>query len=241
MTFSGPFRLRASLYLLLVLGARASEANAGLISPVDIHANWIRDGEIDQGINNDFYLLDSLNRIATGNTYGTLISDFSVAGDFSFSTTVEPVDDNDIFGIVFGWQDVQNTYALTWGGGGGLNPSSGISFRKLVGGGNTVLDSSADLWVAGTSYQLTASRSGSLLSVSIASGSTTIFSSSVNDTTFLSGSVGFNVWSQRTLWTETSIMPEPNPVPEPSSIALLGMGVAGLGSYRMRRDRQTAV
>ncbi|MGK7932295.1 MAG: PEP-CTERM sorting domain-containing protein [Microcystaceae cyanobacterium] len=47
--------------------------------------------------------------------YGSLVSDFDLLGDFTFSGSFFMPNDNDIVGLLFGYQDRDNHYRLSWG------------------------------------------------------------------------------------------------------------------------------
>lgn len=114
------------------------------------------------------------------NSSGALISDFSLDGNFNFSGIFSPTfasngscasentcDDDDILGLVFGWQDANNHYRLGWSQGDGTN-SSGLKdvtgktglflVKEENGNSNTIMNWSSDFWIEDVEYIFDISR-----------------------------------------------------------------------------------
>lgn len=114
------------------------------------------------------------------NSSGALISDFSLDGNFNFSGIFSPTfasngscasentcDDDDILGLVFGWQDANNHYRLGWSQGDGTN-SSGLKdvtgktglflVKEENGNSNTIMNWGSDFWIEDVEYMFDISR-----------------------------------------------------------------------------------
>lgn len=103
-------------------------------------ANWgisLRTGGLQES---------SDNRISSGATNAQtvkslmMVNDFVTQGDYTLSTTAR-VYDNDGGGLMFGYQDVNNWYRVTWRqqAGGGSGYPTGVSVQQCVGGTITSL------------------------------------------------------------------------------------------------------
>jgi uncharacterized protein (TIGR03382 family) len=181
------------------------------------------------------------------NSSGALISDFSVDGNFNFSGIFSPTfasngscasentcDDDDILGLVFGWQDASNHYRLGWSQGDGSN-SSGLKditgktglflVKEENGDSNTIMNWSSDFWLEDVEYifdisrvadtirfglkglmQNTAGVQGSSVPSAPVSGS--VFKNiefSVFDNTFTSSRVGIYTESQTAMFKSLNV------------------------------------
>lgn len=121
----------------------------------------------------------------SGNSSGTLVSDFRVKDDFSFSGIFSPTfasnhscekentcNDNDIIGLVFGWQDVDNHYRLGWNQGKqGKSDVTGrdglFLVREIEGKSKTLINYDSTFWVDEAVYEFSISRTGSTLALNI--------------------------------------------------------------------------
>lgn len=173
-----------------------------------------------------------------GNSSGALISDFTLGGDFTFSGIFTPTfaynascqaentcDDDDILGLVFGWQDANNHYRLGWSQGDGSN-SSGVKdvtgktglflVKEENGRSNTIKNWDSSFWLEDVAYKFSISRVADSISLSVQgliqsirgiqgaivptnvaqSGTPQTIDYSVSDSTFVSGRVGIYTESQ---------------------------------------------
>lgn len=122
----------------------------------------------------------------TGNSSGALISDFRLEDDFSFTGIFSPTfatniscerentcNDNDIIGLVFGWQNEDNHYRLGWNQGGrqGVSDVTGrdglFLVREIDGRSKTLVNYDSTFWVDEAVYQFSVVRSGSSLEIEI--------------------------------------------------------------------------
>lgn len=171
------------------------------------------------------------------NSYGTIVSNFSFIGDFNFQGTLTPTttqfDDNDILGLVFGWQDASNHYRLGWEQGGLDDSGSGASGLFLVreqAGTPSILFQQELFWSDNTGYNFSVGRAGDDISFSLG-GVSQLFT----DTVFLSGKVGFYTESQTARFSGLSSAPQPPAtVPEPGTMGLLGLSLLGLTIARRK-------
>ncbi|MBD5779533.1 VPDSG-CTERM sorting domain-containing protein [Pelagicoccus sp. NFK12] len=237
------FSKKLATLLSAAICVAASTTHAVSISESDIVSNWDSGASTGYriqygGTNNNSSWIQSGNTVASnGNRTGSLVSDFVASGDWSFSTKIRNNGDNDFSGIVFGFQDIANSYVLGWGGGGvsGLN---GIQLFKGVAGVKTLLASQAGNWASNVTYDFIASRSGNNLTATIKNGATTIFSQTVVDTSFMTGKVGFDTYSQNTSFSfgSTDFTSNTQGVPDSgSTLALLGFAFAGVVAFKRRR------
>ena len=83
------------------------------------------------------------------NAHGAKISPFSVSGDFTLSTQFDPLgNDADAVGLIFGYQDPDNFFFVSWGGSDG---QVGIEAFRKVAGVNIPLDDNPTFWLGGSS------------------------------------------------------------------------------------------
>src|SRR5581483_3577721 len=103
-----------------------------------------------------------------------LVSDFTQSGDFTFSARVQSLyTDDDIFGLVFGYQDPNNHYRLSWDGGGFEEADNHYGLhliRELNGTATTLYWPSSPTglkWAPDVAYDITVGRAGDTISINI--------------------------------------------------------------------------
>ncbi|MGQ8364543.1 PEP-CTERM sorting domain-containing protein [Glaciecola sp. 1036] len=175
--------------------------------------------------------------VQNNNSNASIISDFSFTGDFNFTGSMTPTivgfNDDDILGLVFGWQDYQNHYRLGWeqGGYNDISSASGMFLVREVAGVSTILFQQEIFWQDNVDYNFVVGRSGNNISFLLNG-----ISQSFTDTSFMSGKVGFYTESQTARFGGLASAPQApsNSVPAPAPLALLGLGVLGL-AYRRKK------
>ena len=230
------------MFTCIVFLSFCQAALATPISTSDVITNWTSDVSPVDGVLLGNWTTSSGDIVGTNNHAGSLTSDVSANSDFSFSVNSLARDD-DTFGLVWGFQDLANHYRFSWaqdwgenGTGGAGHGVDGFKIIKEVGGISNVLFSSNTEYVQNQTYDLRVDGTvaGFTVQVENLSTSTLIFSESITDTTFASGSVGIhelyqenggNVWSNFDLDTSTS-------VPEPSMVAIFASGMLLIGIRR---------
>ncbi|REL28253.1 PEP-CTERM sorting domain-containing protein [Thalassotalea euphylliae] len=182
--------------------------------------------------------------IQNNNANGALISDFIFDGDFVFSGFMTPTsdlfDDDDILGVVFGWQDERNHYRLGWEQGG-LNDrgdradgryavSSGMFLVKEVDGVSSTLFEQELFWQDDVNYRFSVARAGEQISFSLGG-----VEQSFIDNNFTRGHVGFYTESQTARFASLTGSSTSAQIPEPDTLALLGLVLLGVAVRKSRR------
>lgn len=202
----------------------------------------------------------------SSNSSGALISDFSLQGDFLFSGTMTPkfggqgctsyCDDNDIMGLVFGWQDEDNHYRLGWSQGGlaDITGKKGLFLvREVDGSSSTIWKDQSLFWLEDNDYSFSIQRLGEELLISLSGLGTDVvgteaadgslpssvpvgtpfdLSFSILDTVFEAGRIGVYSESQIVTFSNLSVS-----VPVVPSAALLLAGALALVGSRKRRPQ----
>jgi len=215
-------------------------AGATLISSADVINDWTSGANAIDGGTDGVWQQSGATVVATGNHQGSLISDFSTGGNFSLSVDTRSRD-NDLFGLLWGVQDLSNHYRLSWGlerhdsGTTGWTSGGGFRIFKEVGGVTTQLFSSNSTYVMNQDYNLNVTGTGSGFDVMITNTTTSasIFNQSITDTTFTSGKVGIHEWYQgnSNVWSNFDV----TAVPGPSTLAIFGLGLMGFASRRFKK------
>lgn len=188
------------------------------------------------GINTSWTSVGGNQAIQNTNSSGSLISNFTETGDFTFSGSMTPTtasfNDDDIFGLVFGWQDQSNHYRLGWEQGG-YNDNSGASglwLVKEVAGVSTILFQTEHFWQDNVSYNFKLGRTGNDISFVLDG-----ISQSFTDTSFMSGKVGFYTESQTATFSGLASVPQaPSAVPVPAAALLFAPALLGFIGLRRK-------
>ena len=148
-------------------------------------------------------------RIFPNDATSLLLSEFVATENSNFSGRLSANEDDDILGVVFGWQDADNHYRLGWEGGGLDDEESGASglfLVKEVAGISEVLFESEQFWQANTVYPFSLYRSGDNIGFSLDDQVQRFI-----DSTFSSGQIGLYVDSQAATFSSLSHAPVPIP------------------------------
>lgn len=229
-------------------------AEAGIIN-IDA-ANWLQVAGPSNGRNTGTWVgLQQQRPEKKGNSSGALVSDFLVNGDFAFSGFVTPTsadyDDNDIIGLVFGWQDELNHYRLGWSQTQRPGTSDDQAYADITGRRGLFLIREVDglsqtlfnigdwFWQDDVRYNFEISRVNDLLNI-VWGGQ----SFSVTDNTLTSGRVGIYTESQTAVFGQLNVLvPTPSgtvPVSEPALGAFMsGLMLLCVARRRSRKQADT--
>jgi hypothetical protein len=198
---------------------------------------------------------------------GTLVSPFSIDGDFVLSGAMATTPyyrntglinrDNDPIGVVFGWTDISNHYRFGMSGVGNGYADRGSSserglwlIREENGIDNVLFHDSVFRYSVTSTYHFTVGRSGSELFFDFLLNGSSLFTHRVEDTVFMSGAVGLYSESTPPTFTELSLDYPPAlarlsavaavPLPATAPMALIGFLMAVILSRRGRSRRAGA-
>lgn len=240
--------LVVSVLLLMV----SATADAGIIN-VDT-SKWLHlAGPSNDRTTGNWVGLNRQEPEKQSNSSGALVSNFSLLGDFMFSGSFSPTtvefDDNDILGVVFGWQDQLNHYRLGWSQIQRPNTTDDRAItditgrkglfliREVDGLSNTLFNISDLYWEDNVSYNFNVGRTNNLLNIDFGG---QVFS--IDDSTFNSGRIGVYTESQTArFWGLSANGTTPNTqsqqVPEPGVIMFVsGLVLAVVASRRQRKQ-----
>jgi hypothetical protein len=241
------YKTTKTAIVTLMLIAISQTAIASPISISDVFNNWTKGASIIGNSTAGSWVLSGNSITGTGNHRGSLISDVSLNTDFSFSVNSIARDD-DAFGLLWGFQDTNNHYRLTWAqqwGESGVGSSTqgsegifdGFKIIKESNGISSILYSSDTEYVRNHNYDISVlgTSNGFALSVKNLTNNTDIFNQSITDTTFQSGKIGIheNYQNNGNAWSNFNVTTS---VPEPSSLAIFSLVIIGLASRRMKKS-----
>ncbi len=208
----------------------------------------------------------------SANSSGSLISNFSFVGDFLFTGEMTATfadnqacgtsndnscDDNDLMGIVFGWQNDANHYRLGWGQGGinDITGKNGLFFIEEKNGKSNTIEHWENLfWQEDETYVFEINRKGNALNISLngtgrstagsqgsdptlasnnASPSQVAINYIVDNDTWLSGNVGVYTESQTAFFANLTAEGLIE-VSEPFLFGLVSCGIVFLLARRKR-------
>lgn len=216
--------------------------------------NWVLGAgntEVTQTVNADpsFYL-NNINQTS-----------YSMDGTWQVLTG----SDDDYMGFVFGYQNSSNFYLFDWKQGTqgyvGQTANEGMTIKKMTGAtGNGLTDlslvefwentgdvgdmdvlatnhGSTDGWGDGLLYDfhLDFNTTAGEFSILVNQGLTTLWDVTVSDSTFTSGEFGFYNFSQQSVRYAGFEQTGGVTVPEPSILALMVLGLTGIGFIRRRK------
>ena len=179
------------------------------------------------------------------------------------SWSVETTSDNDFMGFVFGHQDNSHFYLMDWKQGQqnyvGTTAQEGFSLKKISASSvsdltladfwssagttnTTILDTfygSSAGWVDLTSYDFFLDFKPGQFSVTVKDGTTELWNSTVNDSTYTYGQFGFYNFSQQQVKyagfvQEGGEIIDPV-IPEPATIFLFGTGILGVLARKRKK------
>lgn len=225
---------------IIAAAAVAATALAPAFAATPDTNTWLRSAA-ERSSDNQRWTLGVGSAAGILNGYGILYSPTDLMGDVEFTGTMTSIGtDNDIMGVVFGFQDNNNYYRMGWEDGGFADASSERDFWlvKEVAGVRTTLFTSNDEWVEQRPYDFRIARNGGNLEFSIFDTLTmsTIISQTVADMSFMTGAFGVYTESQAASFTnlETNALGAA-PVPVPAALPLMAGGLAGIGALRRRK------
>lgn len=189
--------------------------------------------------------------IQNNNSDATIVSDFVLTGDFTFDATVRPIrtgsyNDNDIVGLVFGWQDPGNHYRIGFTQGGtddgafsgnastGATGARGLYLVKEENNTGTILFENPNLfWNDNVDYTFVVGREGNDLSFFVRNANTSALleEQTVTDTTFMDGRIGFYTESQQAAFSGLAGTPEPPPSAGADAGSPITLTAATAGSF----------
>lgn len=234
------------IFVALFFSLAGFNANAGVIK-VDT-ANWLKLAAPSNDRNTGTWVgLHSQSPEKKGNSSGALVSDFTLSGDFLFSGFMTPTivefDDNDIIGLVFGWQDPQNHFRLGWSqtqrpGTDDDNSLKDVTGRaglfliqEIDGTSNTLFNINDWFWQDDVRYGFEVSWHNNLLNVVLGAKSF-----SIKDLDSVDGRVGVYTESQTAKFGALSVNQAVS-VPEPGAIVFLsGIFLLMASSRKSRRQ-----
>lgn len=223
-------------------------SQAAPLNAADIVTNWTAGNDpIEKGTSGAWSSSGAL-LTSSSNHRGSIVSDFTAIGDYSFSATANP-GDNDTFGMVFGWQDIDNHYRISWSsdyGESGGNPNNinfgqnGFKIIKVANDVRTVLFSAATTYNNSKNYSLTVEgQTGGGFRV-IAHNETDnagVTNQLIADTMFTSGKVGFfHLYQENSNWFDIDFTQGTvSAVPVPFALPLMATGLGLLGFVGRRK------
>lgn len=223
----------AALTAILTAGAASAATTSAQT------ANWTAAPDPIAGYQTGSFSASSDEVLMGSNGYRSHVSDVTTSGDFTYTGTMRATTDDDIMGVVFGYQDPSNTFYLSWNGGG-VGTNSGLRLvREESGVANVLYSVPSNTWTGRTDYDFSITVAAGNISFSITEGSNTIASATVAAGGSTDGKLGVFVYSNYTNFTDLAydLTPGTTAVPLPAGAPLL---IAGIGAFAALRRRKKA-
>ena len=215
----------------------ASAASAATTSAQT--SNWTSAPDPIAGYQTGSFTASSDEVLLGSNGYRSHVSDVTTSGDFTYTGTMNATADNDLMGVVFGYQDPSNTFYLSWNGGG-VGTNLGLRLvREESGVANVLYSVPSNTWTGRTDYDFSITSTAGIIAFEIKQGANTIVSTSVTAGGSTDGKLGVFVYSNNTQFSDLAydLTPGTTAVPLPAGAPLL---IAGIGAFAALRRRKKA-